>query len=1032
MVKEVRPRDLGCIAILVAMTGGLRAAEVPDLAQQILEATGVDGGLIVHVGCGDGKLTTALRADDRYLVHGLDTDAAVVEKARAYIRSAGLYGNVSIDRFDGTRLPYADNLVNLIVADGPMQVSPQEMLRVLAPEGTAYVRNNQTWTKTVKPRPADTDEWTHYLHDAGGNAVAHDARVGPPRYLQWTAGPRHTRSHEHIPGIYALVCCGGRIFYIVDEAPIDSIRQPPQWRLVARDAYNGVVLWKRPIESWFPHIVNWGQTPRQLQRKLIADGQRVYVTLGIHAQLSALDAATGKTLRVYDDTRGTEEIICHGGTLLASVRSVTDERIEERARWAQLARKDDSPLFTRDSAEPLVKRLRSIESNGERAVVAIDPDSGRVLWKKSGEDVAGLRIITLCADDGRVFYQRSGNVVCLDLKTGRQQWATAAGPLRLVYEGNMVCADDRAVTILSADSGEVRWTQPASLVSIRDAFIAGGSLWIGGFKPAEGKRSPAWGPYFATQRDLATGKILMRVEPKNPSHHHRCYDNKATDRYILGGRRGTEFIDLSTADVLWNSFARGVCRYGVMPAAGLLYTPSHACACYPTAKLTGFNALAAERGEEDRGRGSGVGDDHTTCLTPGPAYDQIPNPKSQILNRSSWPTYRHDAERSGCTPSPVPAMLRRRWQVDLGGKLTSPTVAGGRVFVASPDDHRVAAVDADSGRPAWNFTTGGRVDSPPTWHQGRAIFGCRDGYVYSLRATDGALAWRLQAAREDRRIVACGQLESVSPVHGSVLIRNGVVYLTAGRSSYLDGGIDLCRIAPESGKILSRTPIYSPDSETGRQPPQSAPAVMPGARSDVLSADGSHVYLRDMVFDHGGNKQPQGDPHLFTVTDFLDDTWPHRSYWIFGKQCSIATGCSRRDGKLISGRLLVFNESTIYGYARAKIHWSNRLEDGAYRLFALNRGEEKMAWAKAVPPAARDAVPLQVRAMVLAGETLFLAGTSDATPTLMAVSTADGTRLAQYPLDSPPVFDGMAAADGRLYISLENGQLLCMDKKETN
>jgi hypothetical protein len=34
--------------------------------------------------------------------------------------------------------------------------------------------------------------------------------------------------------------------------------------------------------------------------------------------------------------------------------------------------------------------------------------------------------------------------------------------------------------------------------------------------------------------------------------------------------------------------------------------------------------------------------------------------------------------------------------------------------------------------------------------------------------------------------------------------------------------------------------------------------------------------------------------------------------------------------------------------------------------------------------------------------------------------------LAKYRLDSAPVFDGMAAANGRLYLSLENGQVLCM------
>ena len=60
----------------------------------------------------------------------------------------------------------------------------------------------------------------------------------------------------------------------------------------------------------------------------MAVGDRVYVTLGFHAPLSALDAATGQTLRVYPDTEGTEEILCHKGVLLLVVREVTDERLQ--------------------------------------------------------------------------------------------------------------------------------------------------------------------------------------------------------------------------------------------------------------------------------------------------------------------------------------------------------------------------------------------------------------------------------------------------------------------------------------------------------------------------------------------------------------------------------------------------------------------------------------------------------------------------------------------------------------------------------
>jgi len=169
---------------------------------------------------------------------------------------------------------------------------------------------------------------------------------------------------------------------------------------------------------------------------------------------------------------------------------------------------------------------------------------------------------------------------------------------------------------------------------------------------------------------------------------------------------------------------------------------------------------------------------------------------------------------------------------------------------------------------------------------------------------------------------------------------------------------------------------------------------------------------------------------LLTLNGFLDDSWAHRSYWIFGTRCSLSTGCSGRDRNLISGRLLVFDESRIYGYGRRQVHWSNQLQDGAYRLFAVRRGEGTAQWAKPVT--------LQVRAMVLADKVLFVAGLrgdagdglqgrdENQGALLIAISASDGTELTQYRLDSSPVFDGMAAANGRLYLSLENGQVLCM------
>ena len=1003
-----------------------RTSNNEQKAGQILGAGGVKGGLIVHIGCGDGKLTAALRANNSdardalggYLVHGLETNAEKVNQARRYIRSLGEYGKVSIDWYDGKRLPYIDNLVNLVVAEDIGDVPMDEVMRVLAPGCVALIGGK----KTVKPRPDNTDEWTHFLYDASGNAVGHDDIVGPPRYAQWIAGPRHTRSHEHTPSINALVSSGGRIFYIADEGPISSVLRDAQWHLVARDAYNGILLWKRAFNPWYPHICNWGYAPPQLQRKLVAVGDRIYVTLGFHAPLSVVDAATGETLKVYEETEGTEEIVYHKGIILLVVRSVTDERVAELGKLANLEKVKKSPLYVRETAQPLFDRFRSLEGKAKKAVLALNADTGRLLWKKAGPDTSGLRAVSLCAVSEQVFYQKGKNVVCLNLRTGREKWSVSASPLRVVCETSVICSNGQSVTALSGETGKVLWSQPGLLTDIRDAFIINGSLWLGGFKPCEGKRGPSWGPYFVTQRHLATGKVLMHIEPSGPGHHHRCWRNKATERYILGGRRGVEYIDLETGDVLWHSWVRGVCKYGVMPCNGLLYAPPHSCGCYISAKLTGFYALSSKRqNSEDRSQRS-------ERLEKGPAYNNTREARGET--RYEWPTYRGDVQRSGFTRRSVPAELHRAWQVDVGGELTSPTAAGGKVFVASVEGHRVCAIDADSGRSAWEFTAGARVDSPPSIYANRAIFGCRDGYVYSLRTSDGSLAWRLQAARTERLITVCGQLESASPLHGSVLVQDGLVSFTSGRSSYLDGGIDFYRLEAQTGKILSMTRVYSPDPETGKQPEQYGPANMPGALGDILTSDDQYVYLRDMIFDKDGGSQPKGNPHLFTLTGFLDDSWPHRSYWIFGTHCSVSGGCSRRDKGLIYGRLLAFDESIIYGYGRANVHWSNQLQDGAYRLFAVKRGDGTAHWTKTLP--------IQVRAMALADKVLFVAGSrgvggnvpagrkEGSVFLLMAISASDGAELAQYRLDSSPVLDGMAAAYGRLYLSLKNGQLLCM------
>jgi outer membrane protein assembly factor BamB len=869
-------------------------------AKKILDATGVQGGFIVHVGCGDGKLTAALRAGDNYLVHGLDKDAKSVERVRKYIQSLGLYGKVSVDKCKSRRLPYIDNLVNLLVSEDLDGISMDEVMRVLCPNGVAYIKKGRSWKKIVKERPKKLDDWTHYLHDASNNAVSHDTVVGPPRRMQWVGSPRWARHHDRMSSVSAVVSSGGRIFYILDEASHFSILVGPKWSLIARDAFNGTILWKRQVSKWHTHLWPLKSGPAQLPRRLVAEGERVYVTLTLDGPLTALDAATGKTIQTYEETKATEEAVLAENILFL--------------------------LVNKEAKEPEFANLKRIGSayggkfwdEQSREVMAVRVDSGEVLWSVKSRVLPG----TLAADGKRVYFHDGKSIVCLDRNTGDQKWRSNPIdradvilsfyiPILVVYEdvvlfsggetagkqtGSWYTSGKDTMTALSAETGKVLWSAyhpPSGYRSPEDLLVANGLVWTG-----ETTSGRAVGVF--SGRDPHTGEVKAEFEPDVKTYwfHHRCYRGKATDKYLLMSRAGTEFVNVRNEQWIPHHWVRGACLYGVMPANGMVYNPPHPCACYLESKMFGFNALApASAGPRVPKRAA-----YETRLEKGPAYSKNITAK---VTKEMWPTYRHDAARSGCASTVVPTALERAWQTDIGGGLTSPVVANGRLFVASVDTHTVHAIDAGSGKRLWEFTAGGRIDSAPTVYQGRVLFGSADGRVYCLDASDGAIAWRFRAGPMDERLMSFEQLESVWPVHGSVLIQDGVLYCVAGRSMFLDGGLRLLRLDAKTGRLLSETILDEHDAAVGKDLQAYVSWLnMPVALPDILSSDGRLVYMRSECFNPDGTRValeefPRGEDadrgappatqrpdraHLFCPTGFLDDSWWHRTYWMYGSR----------------------------------------------------------------------------------------------------------------------------------------------------
>ncbi len=960
-----------CGLLVVSAAACLARADIGS-EHELPQITELDsrGGLTVWVVDGEAPSQWArqlvdLHDRDGRLVLALHSDAQKVQRTREELAKLGTYGPVSVDYLpkESVGLPLIAESVNLLVVAASGRYSAGEVDRILAPLGTAVVRDGGGWRTITKPWPDELGQWTHYLGDASNNPVARDQRIAPPRHLQFQTGPRWSRHHDHMSSVSALVSANGRIFGIFDRGLYESPQLPPDWNLVARDAFNGALLWKRPIEKWHSALWPLKSGPASLPRRLVAHGDAVYATLGIEAPVTAVDAASGRTLREYVGSEGAEEIVLQGNVLLVLV-SRTREDLDADL---EVDPEEGESRDHRTTYSPTMRRLwagvRSPRwTHADRALLAFDAASGRRLWKVEGMVVP----LTLAADSRNVYYHDNRKVVARRLADGQPQWTSPPVPVwqglhgqglqawfapsLVVYDGVVVVAGgekmhmsyfgwgskdigEDTMTAFSAETGEKLWTADhpySGYNSPQDLLVARDQVWAG----RTGKGDVLG---FYAGHHLRTGQMESHFPPTLKTYwfHHRCYRAKATENYILSSRTGIEFIDLRTGEWTIHHWVRGACLYGIMPANGLVYAPPHPCACYSEALLKGLVALAPPTASRALPEPLTPEERHQ----PGPAYDE---PVTDNSDADAWPTYRSDAGRSGAARTLLPLDLQPRWSTALGGQLTQPIVAGKRLFVAQTDRHAIHALDVRSGEPLWRFVAGGRVDSPPTYDRGRLLFGSADGYVYCLRASDGQSIWRFQPAPADRRMVVDDQVESCWPVHGSVLVQDGVATLVAGRSMYLDGGLRLCRLDAATGRLLSETVFDDRDPETGENLQRHVRGLnMAVGLPDILSSDGERLYMRSQVMDLKGNRLAvgtanSGHPHLFAPYGFTDDSWFHRTYWVYGDRFRGGIGGFGDGRRFPAGRILAHNDSVVFGYGRKQeyFRWTSVLEN---QLFATRR-----------------------------------------------------------------------------------------------
>ena len=1067
MIRAVRTAfvmcvGISCVVALPACVTVLQAAEssLQNDAGQSVKASGVAGGLIVHLGCGDGSKTADMLLGSSYLVHGLDKSGDNVAKAREYLRSRNLYGSVSVAQYDGKNLPYGDNIVNLLVADTLGDVPAVEAMRVLTPLGAMIVGGK----KTVKPWPKNIDDWPQYLNKADNNAVARDSVAGPPRLIQWVDKPVWCRSHMGIPTVASLVSGNGRLFTIEDAAPPDNPFLPAAFRIVARDAFNGKELWARDITQWESVTMYIKCQPMQQQRRMAVVGDTLYCTFELEGPVSAVDAATGEVLKVYENTSPTQEVAYDRGILFLNVgdrfASSAYNIVKLKGKPFVEGVDPSGPFYGGGFKEGYAPEIKD-KANPVSAIIAIDPKSGEQLWaiRKIANYTAG----SLSIKGDYAVYQAANGLFCVYAETGKNIWAkekrivNALGHDSLTpgtTPNTVVITDDKVFAIeanpmvgrvganpkntvvaYSLKDGELLWkaTSQGNYESSSDVFHLNGCLWVGGQNP--------------TQLDVETGEVIKKIVQKmtGPMGHDRCYRNYITERYFVNSKTGgADFLELETGKEFPNHWARGGCGSGVLPANGLVYSTPFSCQCSMGAMFQGMNAYASPQ------PGLQASDEPITVkrfvrLEKGPAYDRIT--KSTPASAEDWPAYRYDGFRSGITKTQVPTLLNVRWEAKLRTKPSAVTSAAGKVFACDIDTHTLYALDNSTGETVWTFTADGRIDSPPACYQGMVLFGCRDGWVYCLRAADGALAWRFKDL-PDRLIGAYGQLESAWPVAGSVLILNDTLFFAAGRCSYLDGGIFVYALNPPSGELLKSRSCYGPFTE-GDGFPVGGDA---GFKNDVLVTDGTKLYLRQKAFDLNLADTAAGT-HIIPTGGFLDGEPQHRTCW------SLTSSIGRRN----AGDILVSNGTEYFEVQGFPLYANHSYFDprrNGYTLFAgtldsLNasprdaakrrRGTKTRGLGNAGRELWRQNIPITGKAIAMAGDVLFLAGepmqfddpsyknyvaaySGQLGGRLLAVSATDGKQMAEYKLNAAPVWDSIAIANGQLYVSLADGTVQCLGK----
>ncbi len=978
----------------------------------LLEILPEQRGIVVLMGAtADAwrQLETLLQAREWTLfVRTASAEAAEALRLRA--DAAGELGKrIFVSQGNLHTIPLSHNLVDAIfVEDSEIpQVSEAELLRVLRPRGQAILGQR----RLTKPVPEGLDDWSHPYHGPDNNTQSNDQYVRGDLETQFVGFPKFS------PMPRQTVVAGGRIYTAMGHIAHKANQNEMLNTLLCVNAYNGEILWRRPLPEGF-----------MLHRNtMIAAEDGLY--LGDHEACQVYEGSTGEIRASFTipaeltDGPVWKWMALQGNTLFALVGNPEVKIETMRSDRRGIGHWPWGMWDGHDYNDP-----RTAFGHG-RTLVALDRVSGKLLWHHREQEFLDAR--ALCLRDDKIYaYSPEKYLLCLDAETGGLLWRNeerklleAIGPHEraqhyttgFATSSYMKCTDDylffagpqrKQMVVASTRDGALQWTHAVGnlqLVLRPDAVYAAGP---------QGTRGMLL--------DYETGAELASL----PARRACTRATGCADSIFFRAHGGTVRVmtDGTRENLKMQHIApmRPPCQDGVIVANGHLYWGPWMCGC--ELSLYGNIGLRPVAGHGDSPAADellSASSEETGLIT----FANSQQTRPVQADPRDWTTYRGDNARSDFSAVRLPAGVEPAWSRSWNGLEypTAPVCAGPFVFVADRSG-AVRAFDRE-GEAVWTSYTEGPIYFPPTFANDRLYVGSADGCVHAFEAATGRALWRYRVAPQDLRIPIFGKLVSRWPVSGGVVVQDQRVYAAAGFTHY--DGTHVVALDALTGEVLAR------NDDSGKLSEQVNSGVSLQGEVAIVEGEfrfpGGGIYelARYDLEDLQCLNEPTHDLRAGYRTAF--QAW-YPEYNKFSPfEQTLPDGC------------VLCYDATYDGSAFDFLTLETPREPGEQgRVNKDLAGEFLRRRGRVVPPRHvwRETEARRFTAFALCDQVLLVAGHTEEAPDkpiLEALEATTGKRLWSFPLPADTVKSGLAInAGGEIFVSLETGQLLCFRPPTTD